>query len=317
MTTTSASASARRPASVSSPTSPGPPPTSTTRPACARRVPQVDVPLAQLGGDGVAHGDRAPRVRRTRRDHAHQDVALLGGRGRAGRAVGAGAGVDAERLALRGPARARRRPSSGRPWRCAPARRRRGRTPPPRGRATRSGPSGAGRGAPRTAAARRRPPGRRRRAATARGARPPVRHRRRARGGRSAGARASWSRAHLHEPVAHAGRARCAGRGPGPGPASCPATSRQRPVVRSNTCLYIGEATVGTSAPSTDREPTMPREITYASLNGSCCWTASTRPSRSRNRATWSAPSSAAAPRSGARSSSRQPWSTRSSPARS
>ena len=51
----------------------------------------------------VAHGDRAPRVRRTRRDHAHQDVALLGGRGRAGRAGGAGAGVDAERLTLRGP----------------------------------------------------------------------------------------------------------------------------------------------------------------------------------------------------------------------
>ena len=35
-------------------------------------------------------------------------------------------------------------------------------------------------------------------------------------------------------------------------------------------------------------EPTMPREITCASLNGSCCWTASTRSSSSRNRATCS-----------------------------
>ena len=103
MTTTSASASARRPASVSSPTSPGPPPTSTTRPACARRCRRSTRPSRSWVGDGVAHGDRAPRVRRARRDDADQDVALLGGRRRAGRAVGAGAGVDAERLALRRP----------------------------------------------------------------------------------------------------------------------------------------------------------------------------------------------------------------------
>src|SRR5690606_7903177 len=58
-----------------------------------------------------------------------------------------------------------------------------------------------------------------------------------------------------------------------------PTGSRHAPVSRSNTCLYIGEAIVGRTRPSTSREPTMPREITCAPENGSSCLTASTRSS--------------------------------------
>ncbi len=48
---------------------------------------------------------------------------------------------------------------------------------------------------------------------------------------------------------------------------SLPCVSRHEPVRRSNTCFYIGDATVGASP----FVPTMPREMTYAPLYGSSC----------------------------------------------
>ncbi len=83
---------------------------------------------------------------------------------------------------------------------------------------------------------------------------------------------------------------------------SLPCVSRQAPVRRSNTCLYMGEATVGTPP----RSPTIPRESTAAPLNGSIWSVAKIRPSNVRNSAICRSPSSAAAPRSTSRSSTRQ-----------
>src|SRR5690554_3834990 len=84
-----------------------------------------------------------------------------------------------------------------------------------------------------------------------------------------------------------------------PGTGSLSIVSRHSPVMSENTCLYTGEAIVGTAS----REPVIPRDITCAPEKGHRFCTAWRLPSASLNSATWMPSISAATPSSGVRRS--------------
>ena len=100
VTTTSAVARASRPATGTSPGSPGPLPTSTTRPRRLRRRRRSTAPDSTWRRQRVAHRRDPARVGVARRDDAEREVAVRARRRHPGRAVAAVGGVDAPRAPL-------------------------------------------------------------------------------------------------------------------------------------------------------------------------------------------------------------------------